>query len=82
MALVLVSGTLSVTHSHQNDVDNHGTCSLCATAHAVAEVTQSPAQIVTIQVFEFLKPAVSIARPRTVAVFRYYTRPPPAYVLA
>jgi hypothetical protein len=82
MALVLVSGTLSVTHTHQNDVDNHGTCSLCATAHTVAEVTSTPTQVIIIQVFELLRPAVEIARPRAVAVLRHYTRPPPAYVIA
>jgi uncharacterized protein (UPF0276 family) len=82
MALVLVSGTLSVTHSHSNDVDNHGTCSLCATAHTVAQVTQAPAQVVTIQVYELLEHVVATARPRAVIVTRHFTRPPPAYVLA
>jgi hypothetical protein len=80
MVLVLVSGTLSVTHSHANAIDDHGTCSLCVSAHAVAHITSAPAEVVTFQVYELLVPPTPIARPRTVVLTAYFTRPPPVRV--
>jgi hypothetical protein len=80
MALVFFSSTLSATHSHQHDVDTHGTCNLCATAHTVAQITQSPAQVVVTQAFEIIEPAVAVSRPRTISITRHFTRPPPANV--
>jgi hypothetical protein len=77
MALVFLSGTISVTHSHQNSADDHGACSLCVTAHTVAQVAAAPGQVVIVRVFESLVPTAPITRPRTFIHADHYTRPPP-----
>ncbi|WP_263378943.1 hypothetical protein [Granulicella paludicola] len=80
MVLVLVSGTLSVTHSHGNAIDDHGTCSLCVSAHAVAQIASAPVEVVTFLTYELLVPPTPIIRPRTVVFTAYFTRPPPVRV--
>jgi len=77
MALVILSGTISVTHSHQQSADDHGSCSLCVTAHAVAQVAATPSQVILVRVFESLIPTAPITRPRTFVHADLYTRPPP-----
>jgi len=80
VALVLLSGTLSVTHSHEHSLDTHGTCGLCATAHAVAQVAESPAQVLVNLVFIEIEAATPVARPQTVPHFALFCRPPPVSV--
>ncbi len=77
MALVILSGTISATHSHQQSADDHGSCSLCVTAHAVAQVAATPAQVVIVRLFQSLIPTAPITRPRTFIHAELYTRPPP-----
>jgi len=78
MALVLISGTLSVTHSHAHAVDEHGTCGLCVSAHMAADLTAPAPQIVLVQVFTELEPAAPVARPQSAPHFALFSRPPPA----
>jgi hypothetical protein len=78
IALVLVSGTLSVTHSHAKAVDEHGTCGLCVSAHMTAHLAAPPPQIVLTQVFIEIESAAPVARPRTAPHFALFSRPPPA----
>ncbi len=80
VVLVLVSGTLSVTHSHGNAIDDHGTCSLCVSAHAVAQIASSPVEVVTFLAYELLVAPTPIIRPRTVVSTAYFTRPPPVHI--
>jgi hypothetical protein len=80
MALVLISGTLSVTHSHARAVDEHGTCGLCVSAHMAADLTAPAPQIVLVQVFTELEPAPPVARPQSAPHFALFSRPPPASV--
>lgn len=78
MALVLIGGTLSVTHSHAHDVDQHGTCGLCVSAHMAVDLTAPAPQIVLIQVFTELEPATPVVRPQSAPHFALFSRPPPA----
>jgi hypothetical protein len=78
MALVLISGTLSVTHSHAHAVDEHGTCGLCVSAHMAVDLTAPAPQIVLVQVFTELEPPTPVARPQSAPHFALFSRPPPA----
>lgn len=77
MALIFLSGTIAVTHSHDHGIDDHGACSLCVTAHAVAQVASAPGQVTLLQVFQDLIASAPVARPRTFVHADHYTRPPP-----
>ena len=78
IALVLLSGTLSVTHVHAQGELTHADCGLCATAHLAAEVvTPAPAPPVA-QVFARVETARPVSRPRTHVASNLFTRPPPA----
>jgi len=76
VALVLLSGTLSVTHSHP-DI-NHAECGLCVSAHTVAQATVAPIQILIAVVMGPVEITVRRAVPRTIFRFALFTRPPPA----
>lgn len=78
MALVLIGGTLSVTHNHAHAVDEHGTCGLCVSAHMAVDLTAPAPQIVLIQVFTDLESATPVARPQSAPHFALFSRPPPA----
>ena len=78
MVLVFLAGTLSVTHSHEHSLDDHGACSLCVSAHAVAQVATAPAQVTIAQVFQSLVPPATLTRAHTFLHADLYTRPPPA----
>jgi hypothetical protein len=79
--LVLVSGTLSVTHSHAKAVDEHGTCGLCVSVHMTADLAAPAPQLVLTQVFIELEPATPVARVHAVPHFALFSRPPPASTL-
>jgi hypothetical protein len=83
MVLVLFGSTLSVTHSHQNTLDDHASaaCSLCVVAHATAQVAHAPAIVVVSQVFADMDTVAPVARPRTFIHVAHLSRPPPALVV-
>lgn len=76
IALILVSGTLSVTHSHP-DGSVHPDCSLCITAHAAVHISAPPAQILVTCVFIGIEAPDPIARPQSDLQFALFSRPPP-----
>jgi len=78
IVLVLVSGTLSVTHSHAKAVDEHGTCGLCVSAHMTAHLAAPAPQLVLTQVFIELEPTSPVARVHAAPHFALFSRPPPA----
>ncbi len=78
IVLVLVSGTLSVTHSHGKAVDEHGTCGLCVSAHMTAHLAAPAPQLILTEVFIELEPSIPVARAYFVPHFALFCRPPPA----
>ena len=78
VALVLLAGTVSVTHTHAPGDISHADCGLCATAHAVVQVAAAPAPVAIAQVVERVEPSLPSLRPRATFQFERFTRPPPA----
>lgn len=78
IALVLLTGILRVTHSHPNgriDPD----CSLCMTAHTVAQiVVVVTVQITSRPVERYIAETYSAPLPRRRFIFKRANRPPPA----
>jgi hypothetical protein len=77
VSLILLFGTLSVTHSHV-DGKVHSDCGLCVTAHAAVHMSAPPPQIFIAQVFTGLEAVRPVARPQSVPQFALFSRPPPA----
>ena len=77
ISLILVVGTLSVTHSHV-DGKVHSECSLCVTAHTAVHNAAPPPQIFLSQVFTELEASGPVARPQSAPQFALFSRPPPA----
>ena len=78
VALVLLAGTVSVTHTHAQGDISHADCGLCAAAHAVVQVAAAPAPVAIAQVVERVEPSLPSLRPRATFQFERFTRPPPA----
>ena len=78
VALVVMSGTLSVTHPAQHEGIPHADCSLCLTAHAVVQEVAAPAEILISQVFTAVIVTQAPAPRRLLARFALFSRPPPA----
>lgn len=78
VGLVLLGGTLSVTHSHPDGAP-HSDCGLCATAHLTVQVATPFTQIAVALVFIRVEAVTVSTRPRTIlSNFALFTRPPPA----
>lgn len=75
--LVILSGTVQVVHAHESGNLAHSDCSLCTTAHLVSLAVVPAAIFIAVkhdaQVVASLKPVC----PRTLSVFKLFTRPPP-----
>ena len=77
--LVLIGGTISATHSHNNDSIAHGDCALCVVAHATAKAGTPIVPTVAALVYVRLEVIPTVSRPRTtLSDFALFTRPPPA----
>jgi hypothetical protein len=77
ISLILVAGTLSVTHTHA-DGRVHSDCGLCVTAHSAIYVSAPPPQIFVSQVFIEIEASRPVARPQSAPQFALFSRPPPA----
>lgn len=76
IVLVVVLGTVQAAHSH-TDHRFHADCALCATAHAVVQVTVPPVTIHVSHVESLVEALVLPARHGSVLTFALFTRPPP-----
>jgi hypothetical protein len=77
LALVVLGSTVQVAHSHPGGDISHADCSLCLTAHVVAQVVSNPVPIPAILVVAAVEELLPEPRPATISVFALFTRPPP-----
>lgn len=78
LALVVFGSTVQVAHSHPGGDISHADCSLCATAHVVAEIAGNPVPIPATLVVAYIAESISTPRSETLSIFALFTRPPPA----
>ena len=78
IALILLTGTLSVTHAHQQGEVSHADCGLCLTSHMAVQIAVAPPVILPTQISSPLESYTPIARPQTDTPFALFSRPPPA----
>jgi hypothetical protein len=78
LALVVFGSTVQVAHSHPGGDISHADCSLCATAHVVAQVVSSPVVFQAALAVAPVQDFAPLPRPSTLSVFALFTRPPPA----
>lgn len=78
LALVVFGSTVQVAHSHPGGDISHADCSLCATAHVVAQVVSSPIVLQAALAVSPVQDFAPLPRPSTLSVFALFTRPPPA----
>jgi hypothetical protein len=77
IALILVCGTISVTHTHA-DGRAHADCSLCITAHTVVQASAPPAPVFAPHVFIEIEAVYLPTQPQILSYFSLFSRPPPA----
>lgn len=78
IGLVLLAGTLSVTHFHPDNA-LHPDCVQCVTAHATLQLVWVFAQVLLALVFVWVAANAVPIRVRTLFFnFALFTRPPPA----
>ncbi len=77
VALLILAGTLSVAHGHEDGI-NHADCGLCATAHVSVQMAVSPDLLFVAQVRERFEPRTLEVPPKPLYRFSLFTRPPPA----
>jgi hypothetical protein len=78
IGLVALGSTIQVAHTHAGGDIAHADCSLCLTAHVVAQVVSSPVPIPAAPVVASVEEPLPEVRPATLSVFALFTRPPPA----
>jgi hypothetical protein len=76
--LVLLGGILAAVHSHPGLDAAHPDCTLCATAHVVAQVVAAPSLPAVAMLVETVQHLVPLAAARALSIFDLYTRPPPS----
>ena len=77
VALVVLSGTISATHTHGRDISLHDDCGLCVAAHATVQLASQPPLPTLARVFTRIETARPIRRPALKLAFDLFTRPPP-----
>ena len=78
VGLVLLAGTLSVTHTHQRSLATHAECGLCAAGHSIVPNTAVVPELSIAQVFYTpAEVAPPIAPARTLSHAALFIRPPP-----
>jgi hypothetical protein len=76
--LVVLAGTLNVAHGHDRDSVDHADCGLCAAAHVSVQIAATTALVSAPLVKTRVEAFVPEARPRNLARFALFTRPPPS----
>jgi hypothetical protein len=78
IALIMLGGLVSATHTHSQREITHQDCGLCVTAHMAIQVAVTVTQVCVAQVFT----RVEASRPIVVhdfnPQFALFSRPPPA----
>jgi len=78
IALIMVGGVVSATHTHSQREISYQDCGLCVTAHMAVQVAVAVTQVCVAQVFtrvEALRPGASHD---FIPQFALFSRPPPA----
>ena len=78
LALVVFGSTVQVAHNHPGGDISHADCSLCLTAHVVAQVVSNPVPIPAVLVLAAVEETLPQPKTHTLSVFALFTRPPPA----
>ena len=78
IALIMVGGVVSATHTHSNREINHQDCSLCVTAHMAVQIAVTVTQVCVAQVFTRVEASRPIASHDFIPQFALFSRPPPA----
>jgi hypothetical protein len=78
IALVMVGGIVSVTHTHSQQETSHQDCGLCVTAHMAVQVAVTVTQVCVAQVFTRVEQSRPVARQDFTSEFALFSRPPPA----
>jgi hypothetical protein len=83
IGLVVLGGTLSVSHSHSQGGETHVDCALCVTAHIAVQSVAAYVAVDITQVFTPVNVPQSSAPSQDISAFALFTRPPPVdFVLA
>jgi hypothetical protein len=78
ICLVVACGTIQVVHVHPQGDISHSDCALCATAHASAQVAETPVTLHPAALVISAEEALAVPAPaQTVSTFALFTRPPP-----
>jgi quinol-cytochrome oxidoreductase complex cytochrome b subunit len=79
IALIMVGGVVSATHTHSQRETSHQDCGLCVTAHMAVQIAVTVTQVcVAHQVFTRVEASNPVARPQFAPQFALFSRPPPA----
>lgn len=78
VGLVLLGGTLQAVHTHASGDLSHADCSLCATAHVVAQIVSNPVPLPTALPIAAAPRFKAPPRQVRLSAFALFTRPPPA----
>lgn len=78
IAIVVLGSTIQAAHSHAGGDISHADCSLCVTAHVVAQVVSNPVPIPAALILASVEESLPEPLPAKFSVFALFTRPPPA----
>lgn len=78
IALVLIGSTLQVAHTHPGGDLSHSDCSLCVSAHVVAQIVSNPIPVPAALTVVAEPTFHAKPRPERLSIFALFTRPPPA----
>ena len=78
VALILLGGMLSATHTHGRSSVAHADCGLCVVAHTAVQTGTPAPQIFVFQVFTRVGVAPEISVVPAIALDPLFSRPPPA----
>ena len=78
IALIMVGGVVSASHTHSQHETNHQDCGLCATAHMAVQIAVTVTQVCVAQVFTRVEASRPLASHDFTPQFALFSRPPPA----
>lgn len=77
IALILVTGVVSVAHTHAQGA-SHADCSLCVVAHSAVQAASPAPQVLFLQIVTEVEVTRPLVRRQYVPQFALFSRPPPA----